>query len=210
MELVIIGAGGFAKEIIFLVERTNRFNVIGLIDDNYFNLPDNLLSYPLLGGIDYLKNLKKNTAVVIGISDPDVKRSIWDQLKKNDNLFFPNIVDDTALIGSEVSLGIGNIIMAYTTFSANIKVGDFNMINIHSTIGHDTIIKNFNSIYPAVNLSGNVHVGSGNEFGVGTKVIPGIDVGDDNKIGAGSVVIRNIKNKSKIVGVPAKIIESWD
>lgn len=34
-ELIIVGAGGFAKEILFLVERVKSFTVLGFVDDNY-------------------------------------------------------------------------------------------------------------------------------------------------------------------------------
>lgn len=210
MDLIIIGAGGFAKEIIFLVERNNFFAIKGLVDDKYQELPEEILGYPVLGGIDYLNQIRKNTAIAIGVAKPKIKEIIYHKIKTNGYLFFPNIVDSTALIGSEVSLGIGNIIMPYSTFTAHISIGNFNMVNIHSTIGHDSEIKNYNSIYPDVNLSGNVSIGSHNEFGVGTKVIQNIKIGNDNITGAGSVVIRNIKNKMKLVGVPAKTIERWD
>ncbi|MGH1720814.1 NeuD/PglB/VioB family sugar acetyltransferase [Enterococcus casseliflavus] len=210
MELIIIGAGGFAKEIIFLVERNNFFTIKGLVDDNYQHLPEEILDYPVLGGIDYLNQIRKNTAIAIGVAKPKIKQMIYHKIKNNGNLFFPNIIDNTALIGREVSFGIGNIIMPYTTFTAHINFGNFNMVNIHSTIGHNSEINNYNSIYPDVNLSGNVRIGSHNEFGVGTKVIQNIKIGNDNITGAGSVVIRNIKDKMKLVGVPAKTIESWD
>ncbi len=57
MDLIIIGAGGFAKEIIFLVERNNFFAIKGFVDDKYQELPEEILGYPVLGGI--------------GLSEPD-------------------------------------------------------------------------------------------------------------------------------------------
>lgn len=210
LDLVIVGAGGLAKEIIFMVERNDEYNIEGLVDDNCCNLPEKILGYPILGGLDYLYQSSKSTAVVIGIASPETKKTIYNNLKENKNLFFPNIIDNTALIGRSVIFGIGNIIMPYTTFTSSINIGDFNMINIHATIGHDVKIKDYNSFYPSVNISGNTVIESLNEFGVGAKVIQNLQIGDENIIGAGAVVIRSVGIKSKLVGVPAKIIESWD
>ncbi|MFS0931221.1 acetyltransferase [Enterococcus casseliflavus] len=209
-ELIIVGAGGFAKEIFFLLDRVGTFTVLGFVDDNYQSLPKKMLGYPILGNLNYLNRISKGTAIAIGIANPRIKENIYNQHKSNENLFFPNIIDSTALIGKDVKFGIGNIISPYTTFTAGIRIGDFNMINIHSTIGHDCEIQNYNSIYPNVNISGNVKIGSYNEIGVGTKVIQNIKIGDENILGAGSVVIKKVNDKKKLVGVPARVIESWD
>ena len=62
-------------------------------------------------------------------------------------------------MGINVQLGIGNILMPYTTYTADVVLGNFNMINIGSTIGHDAQIGNYNSIFPSVNISGHVILG---------------------------------------------------
>ena len=209
-ELIIVGAGGFAKEILFLVERVKSFTVLGFVDDNYLSLPEKILGYPILGNVNFLTSINKEIGVAIGIANPKIKENIYNQQKSNENLLFPNIIDSSALIGKDVKFGIGNIMLPYITFTKGICIGNFNMINLHSTIGHDCEIQDFNSIYPNVNISGNVRIGSHNEFGVGTKVIQNIQVGNENVLGAGSVVIKNIKDKKKLVGVPARIIESWE
>ncbi|EEV38219.1 sialic acid O-acetyltransferase NeuD family sugar O-acyltransferase [Enterococcus casseliflavus EC20] len=208
--MIIVGAGGFAKEVIFLIERNLNYKIKGIVDDNFGKISSNLFDYPILGSTKYLNQVNEITGIVISIANPKAKEKIYHNCKQNKNLFYPNIIDNSALVGKDVNFGFGNIIMPYTTFSASISIGNFNMINIHSTIGHDTEVKDFNSIYPSTNISGNSSIGYGNEFGVGTKVIQNIKVGNQNIIGAGSIIIRDIANKQKVVGNPAKTIESWD
>lgn len=209
MKIVIVGAGGFAKEIAFLISRLPEYKLVGFVDDNPI-LPPTVLGKPILGDIDSLLTYSEKVSVAIGIANPAIKQKLYYSLKSNPNLDFPTLVDPTALVGLQVKTGIGNILMPNTTYTADISIGDFNMINIGSTIGHDSMIGNFNSIYPSVNISGMVKIGDDNEIGVGTKVIQSIKIGDNNIIGAGSVVIRDITNGKKSVGVPTKIIESWD
>lgn len=214
MKIIVVGAGGFGKEVAFTIDRLSNYEVIGFIDDNEEKRQEWFYGKPLLGNIGALLECKKKVNVVIGIADPIAKKKVYGRLKNNKFIQFPNIVDSTALFGHNIQLGTGNVLMAHTTYTSDIDIGDFNMVNIGSTIGHDTKIGNFNSIYPSVNVSGNVNIGNFNEIGVGTKIIPSISLGKGNVIGAGSVVIHSIENYVKCVGVPAKMIdktiESWN
>ncbi|MBO0461274.1 MULTISPECIES: acetyltransferase [Enterococcus] len=209
MKAVIVGAGGFGKEIAFLLNRSSEYDDVSFVDDAK-TLDEQIVGIPVIGTIDRLSRVEQKTAVFIGVASPLIKEKIFLKLKDNNNLTFPNLIDPTAIVGLNVKLGIGNILMPYTTYTADISIGDFNMFNIHSTIGHDSQIGNYNSIYPNVNLSGYTIVGNKNEIGVGTKVIPQVSIGQGNIIGAGSVIVKDILNNTKSVGVPAKIIESWD
>ncbi|OJG51616.1 acetyltransferase [Enterococcus hirae] len=208
VDAIIVGAGGFGKEIAFLLQQQNEYQWVGFVDDRKSEQSD-VLGKPVIGKIADLLQVKTPMAVFLGIAAPTVKENIYEQLRQNPHLLFPNLFAPSALIGLNVQLGIGNILMPYTTYTADISIGDFNMINIGSTIGHDSIIGSYNAIFPNVNISGAVTLGDKNELGVGTKIIQERSIGDGNIIGAGSVVIRDIPHHSKWVGVPAKIIERW-
>lgn len=210
MNTIIVGAGGFGKEIAFLLQSFPEYELIGFVDDEPNIQGDKVVGKPVLGNIESLMNIDKKTAVFMGIALPDIKEKIYQALKGNTNLTFPNLIAPSALIGINIQLGIGNILMPYTSYTADIVLGNFNMINISSTIGHDAKIGDYNSIFPNVNLSGKVVLGNKNQIGVGTKIIQNITIGNGNIIGAGSVVIRDIKSHTKNVGVPARIIERWD
>ena len=208
VDAIIVGAGGFGKEIAFLLQQQNEYQWVGFVDDRKSEQSD-VLGKPVIGKIADLLQVKTPMAVFLGIAAPTVKENIYEQLRQNPHLLFPNLFAPSALIGLNVQLGIGNILMPYTTYTADISIGDFNMINIGSTIGHDSIIGSYNAIFPNVNISGAVTLGDKNELGVGTKIIQECSIGDGNIIGAGSVVIRDIPHHSKWVGVPAKIIVRW-
>ena len=208
VDAIIVGAGGFGKEIAFLLQQQNEYQWVGFVDDRKSEQSD-VLGKPVIGKIADLLQVKTPMAVFLGIAAPTVKENIYEQLRQNPHLLFPNLFAPSALIGLNVQLGIGNILMPYTTYTADISIGDFNMINIGSTIGHDSIIGSYNAIFPNVNISGAVTLGDKNELGVGTKIIQERSIGDGNIIGAGSVVIRDIPHHSNWVGVPAKIIERW-
>lgn len=209
METVIIGAGGFAKEIAFLLESHPEYDLVGFVDDSEQMQNKEVIGKPILGKTSILLEIEKETAIFIGIASPKIKEKFYILSKKNQHLHFPNLIASSALVGINIQMGIGNILMPYTTYTADIVLGDFNMINISSTIGHDAKIGNYNAIYPNVNISGYTRIGDKNEIGVGTKIIPQVKIGNETIIGAGSVVIEDIEDCTKNVGVPAKMIESW-
>lgn len=209
-DIIIVGTGGFAKEIVFLLSRIGQYHLVGFIDDDDKKQRKSLFGKPILGKTDFLLDIQRKTAIVIGIGDPNSRQNIFEVVRNNNNLIFPNLIDPMAIIGLDVQMGIGNIFMVNTTFTASINIGNFNMINIFSTIGHDVTIGDFNSIFPSVNISGNVKIDNNNMIGVGSKIIQGVTIGENNTIGAGSVVIRSIGNNTKQVGVPTREIESWD
>ncbi|GEL92785.1 acetyltransferase [Enterococcus villorum] len=206
MKSIIIGAGGYAKELFFLLNYFPEYDVIGFIDDSPSMIGKKVLGKPVLGNRQYVKSIKEKRAIFMGIASPIVRKEIYEELKENKYISYPNIISSYALVGQNVDTGIGNVVMPYATLTADITLGNFNMINIHSTIGHDTSIGNYNTIFPNVNISGNCVVGDKNEFGVGTKIIPKVSIGNKVITGAGSVVITDLKDCTKNVGMPTRVI----
>jgi acetyltransferase-like isoleucine patch superfamily enzyme len=47
-------------------------------------------------------------------------------------------------------------------------------------------------------------------IGQNVVILPGVTIGEFSIVGANSVVTRNIPNRSIAVGVPARVIKSWD
>lgn len=209
-EIIIIGAGGLGKEVVFLVQRLSNYQILGFIDDNIE--PGTIVcGYPILGDLKMLLERKHSINIVIAIASPQIRKRIVKQLESNPNYFYPTLIDPTALTGVNIILGKGNILMANTTYTADIELGDFNLVNIGSTMGHDLTMGSYNNIFPGCNISGNVSIGDANQFGTGTKIIPGIQIEDEVIAGAGAVIIRNFGSQCTVVGVPAmKIIRKED
>lgn len=206
--IVILGSSGFAKEILFLIERINQqkkeWNILGFVDEN---IGKKVCGYEVIGNDDFLCKYDKEIAVVCGVGKPLLKEKILKKIKNNKKLFFPNIIDPSVIMSSNIEMGEGNIICAGTILTVDIIMGDFVTINLDCTIGHDTVINNYVSIYPSVNVSGNVKIESGVEIGTGTNIIQGIHIGRKTVIGAGSVVIRDVKSNCTVVGNPSRVIE---
>lgn len=205
-DIYIIGASGFGREVAWLLEELSEWNIKGFIDDNESIQQKEINGIDIIGTVDFLLERKEPTNLVIAIGNPKVRSAIYEKLKFNNNLFFPNIISKDVRISNTIKLGIGNIICSHSILTVNINIGNFNHINLDCTIGHDVILNDFITIYPSVNISGNVEIGNCCEIGTGTQIIQGKSIVDNVIIGAGTTVIDNINNAGKYVGLPLRKI----
>ena len=206
-DIYIIGASGFGREVAWLLEECAEWNIKGFIDDNVSIQQEEINGIIVIGTVDFLLAKKEPTNVVIAIGNSKVRSEIYEKLKFNNNLFFPNVISKDVRISNTIKLGIGNIICSHSILTVNISIGNFNQINLDCTIGHDVIINDFITIYPSVNISGNVEIRSHCEIGTGTQIIQGKSIVDNVIIGAGATVVKNIKENGIYVGVPVKRIK---
>jgi len=209
--IVIIGAGGFGREVAWLIEEINeneeKWNLLGFVDDdeNYHN--KSLNGYPVLGNVDWLKS--KEVHAVCAVGNPIVKKKIINRLHGS-NIKYPVLIHPNVRHSSSVDFGEGTIVCLDTVLTVNIKIGNHVIINLDCTIGHDAIIKDYSTILPSVNVSGYVLIKDEVSVGTGTQIIQGITIGEKTTIGAGSVVVRDLPSKCVAVGSPAKAIKHLD
>ncbi|MCC2843780.1 MULTISPECIES: acetyltransferase [Clostridium] len=202
--IVIIGASGFGREVAWLIENSDNWNVIGFVDDNKDLENKSVNDYPVLGTIDFLLNVNEKTNAVVAIGNPQIRKKIVERLQSNTNISFPNIVDKDVIIDKTVMLGFGNIICKGNILTTNIEIGNFNHINLNCTVGHDVQFNDYITVYPGVNISGNVIINDCVEVGTGTKIIQGKKIVKETVIGAGSVVVKDIIENGTYIGIPAK------
>lgn len=202
--IIIVGASGFGREVAWLIENSDNWNVKGFVDDNKDLENKSVNDYPVLGTIDFLLNANEKTNVVVAIGNPQIRKKIVERLQSNKNISFPNIVDKDVIIDRTITLGFGNIICKGNILTTNIEIGNFNHINLSCTIGHDVQFHDYITVYPGVNISGNVIMNDCVEVGTGTKIIQGKKIVKETVIGAGSVVVKDIVENGTYIGVPAK------
>lgn len=209
-EIVIFGAGGFGREVQWLIERINEnedsWIIKGYIDDG--RMPGEIINgYKVLGGIEYLLNHGGELAVTIAVGSARIRKIIHEKCKQNSKLYYPNLIDPSAIMSDRIVFGEGNIVCAACVLTVNIEIGNFMIMNLDCTLGHDAIIHDYVTIYPSVNISGMVDVGEESELGTGSQVIQGIHICNNVIVGAGATVVKNLDLPGTYVGAPAKRIK---
>lgn len=206
-ELIIIGAGGMGRTLYDIAKESigygTEFTIRGFIDDN-INALDNFIGYPpILDTIkDYIPD--KDDVFTFSIGGESRRKCIENMVGHGAK--FINLIHTTARIGSNVKLGTGNIIAAFTTLGADCQVGDYNMIQSYTVIGHDAEIGDFNRIDTHVTCVGGIKIEDETTIHTGAVINHKVKVQNHAKVGALSFVIRNVKEGTTVLGNPAKRI----
>lgn len=209
-DIVIIGAGGFGREVKTLIDSINKsnkiYNFLGFYDDG-IEKGKIINGFPILGGVSDLNIVSKPLCIALGLGDPTTKSKVI-ALLSNPNLSFPTLIHPSVIISNDdVSIGNGCIICAGTIITCNIKIENYVTLNLMCTVGHDTFIDNFASFMPSVNISGEVKIEEKVYVGTGAKIINQLTIGKSTIVGAGAVVSKSLPEFCTAVGIPAKPIK---
>lgn len=210
-KIVIIGAGGFAREVAWLIEEINNKNeewdLLGFIEEGNKNLGSVLNNYKILGDFKWIVDSSiDNLFYVCAVGDPKLKQK-FSKVAENLNLKPATLIHPNAKMSNYNMIGKGTIICAGCIITVNTQIGKHVIINIDSTIGHDAIIGDYSTILPSVNISGNVKIGTGCNIGTSAAIINKITIGCNTIIGAGATVTKDLPGNCTAVGTPAKPIK---
>ncbi|MDK3257136.1 acetyltransferase [Blastococcus capsensis] len=214
--LVIIGAGGFGREVHDVVEAVNDdlgthagFDVIGFLDDTACT--DDLVSdrgLSVLGPAHRLEDLPGDVQYVIGIGSGAVRRGI-DVRASAGGRVAAQLVHPAAVLGRHrVTLAPGSIVCASAVITTNVRLGRHVHVNIGATVGHDAVLENYVTLNPNVSVSGGAVLGEAVSMGTGSSVLQYRRVGAGTTVGAGAVVARDLPADVVAVGVPARVREA--
>ncbi|MED2762264.1 acetyltransferase [Bacillus thuringiensis] len=206
-DIVVIGSGGFSKQVIEIIEQLNLINpnykLLGVVDDNKSLVGTEVLGYEVIGDTDYIKQLSKQQKIqgVIAIADGEIREHIS---RKLNDVQWINLIHPSAVVSKYTKLGEGNIICAGVVINPECKMGNHSHINIGSTLGHDVLMLDYVTVMPGSKISGNVNLKSKSMVGTGATIIQGLTIEQNVVLGAGSVVTKNTEPNFLYVGVPAK------
>lgn len=209
--IAVIGAGGFAREVKWLIQEINAqrpmFEFVGYVVSDMGRLGEHDSRDEIRGDTAWLRaNRSQVDALAIGIGTPGARLNVSRELVADypaeywPALVHPSMRYDhsTCQVGHGVILGAGSIA------TVNVRFEPFCMVNLACTIGHESVIGAGSVLNPTVNISGGVDIGEGVLVGTGAQVLQYLRVGQGAVVGGGAVVTKDVPPGVTVVGAPAK------
>jgi sugar O-acyltransferase (sialic acid O-acetyltransferase NeuD family) len=214
IELVILGAGGHARELYGYIEdlrrHGQRVELRGFIDDG--------LAAGVYGKLNVLGSTREfrkhfspareRVHYITAFGSNELRRRVVRQI---DELFGPDIqpwtlIHPDARIGEDVTLGAGCCLAPGAVVTSSIAIGAHCILNVKASVSHDSTLGDFVNINPGATVCGTVTIGEGAFIGTGAVVKDRINIGEWSLIGAGAAVVHDIPSYVVAAGVPARII----
>jgi sugar O-acyltransferase (sialic acid O-acetyltransferase NeuD family) len=203
--LLIIGAGGFARETAQAVRDAGDIELLGHLDDNAALHGTEVDGVPVLGGRDLVHDLPQ-TRVVICVGNP---RDYASRARLVRRLGLPThryatVVHPTASVSATSRVGPGSVLLAHCVLTAAVEVGAHVAVMPHAVLTHDDVVEDFATIASGVRLGGGARLERGAYVGSGALVREGTVVGAWSLIGMGSAVLGDVPPGEVWVGSPAR------
>jgi sugar O-acyltransferase (sialic acid O-acetyltransferase NeuD family) len=207
--MVIIGAGGLAKEILVALEWDDSLGELCLFDNKNADAMGMLYGrFRLIRSWDDLRDhfASANPEFVLGIGVPKV-RSFCAEIATGLGGEMTSVISRHALIGNfGVRLAKGVCVLSHATITADVSVGEGTLINKAAILSHDVTVGSYCEVSPGAKILGKAKVGDRTEVGANAVILPGVSVGCDCRVGAGAVVTKDVQNGQSVAGVPARLL----
>lgn len=213
--LVVVGAGGFGREVLDVVDAVNAaadtpvWTIAGVVDDGP---TDANLAHLRSRGVTHLgttadllisNGSSRPTHYVVGVGNPPVRRTIAERLDAA-GLAAATLLHPTVTRGHDVDVGPGSVLCAGVRLTTHIRIGRHVHLNLNATVGHDTKIGDFVSVNPLASISGDCVLDDEVLVGVSGVILNGLRVGRGSVVGGSACVVKDVPAEVVVKGVPAR------
>lgn len=208
--MIVIGAGGFASELLQNFTDSKDLKELAFYDDLNTDVPAlKFDKYPILTSEEEAKKyfLKTDRRFVLGLGNPELRLNLFEKFTSLGGELV-SCTSDKSIIGTHnVELGVGCTILANAVVSNSAELGRGCLVYYGAIVTHDCKVNEFVELSPGATLLGNVEVGSFSTIGSNATILPNVRIGKNVTIGAGAVVTKNLPDDCVAAGVPARIIK---
>lgn len=206
--MIIIGAKGFAKEVLEIFNQLSDLESIVFFDDVTSDIGDYLYdTFKVIKTFDAVKAYLKtvDSRFTLGVGSPKLRKQLSDRFIASGGKWVSVISPKCNVGGFGNTIGVGSSIMTGVVITNDVTLGKGCLVNLNCTIGHDCVLEDFVELSPNVNISGRCHIGAFTTLGTNAVVIPDVAIGKNCIVAAGAVVTKDVPDNCLVAGVPAVI-----
>lgn len=208
--IVIFGGGSHCKCLIDIIEITNQFTIVGIVD-SLNPIGSEIDGYKVIGRQNNLVKLTSEFAIdggIIAIGD-NYSRSLVEKeiLNQIAGFTFFNIIHPSAIISKKVKIGYGNVIMPGVIINVGVEIKNHCIINTGSQLEHFSKMENYSSISAGVTTGGYILFKEYSAIALGVTIFDRVVIGFNSVVGSGSLVTKDIGDNVLAYGSPAKEVK---
>lgn len=207
--IVLFGGGTHVRYCIDIIEKENKYRIVG-ITDPYLKIGSKIRGYQIIGRQEDIIKLVykyKIEAGIVTIGDNWTRKMVRDLiLGQIPNFEFVSTIHPSTIIGNNVTIGMGTVIMAGCIISPNTTIGEFCFLASGAILEHDCLMEEFASLSVGSITGGKVIIRKFAAITLGVVIFDRIEIGEHTVIGSGSLVTKNIPGFVLAYGSPAIII----
>jgi sugar O-acyltransferase (sialic acid O-acetyltransferase NeuD family) len=200
-KLIIIGASGHGKVVADIAIKMNKWQSITFLDDD--ESIKTSMGLEVIGKTADAFTYKDEADFFVAIGNNAVRERVQEKLVEQ-GLNVVSLLHPSAVIGTDVGIGNGSVVMAGVVINSSSRIGKGCIINTSSSLDHDNAIEDYVHISPGVRTAGSVGIGKGVWIGIGSIVSNNVNICSGCKVGAGAVVVKDITEPGTYVGVPVR------
>jgi sugar O-acyltransferase (sialic acid O-acetyltransferase NeuD family) len=204
-KILLFGGGNQVHYTIDIIEKENKYEIAGIIDSVH-PIGSERYGYKVLGRQDNLISIVdkyKIDAGLITIGDNWSRSIVYNAIIQQMPSFeFINAIHPSVIIGKNVELGFGIVMMAGVIVNPLAKIGNFTFFATGCQIEHDCIIEDYASVSAGSVMGGYVTVGKFSAITLGVTILDRLKIGENSVIGSGSLVLKDIPDNVLAHGNP--------
>jgi len=213
--LLIVGAGGFGREIAETVAAINSvlptWELLGFLDDSPHLAGREVDGVPVVGTVQSARRFP-SASFVVSVGSPSNyfnRRRIAAILGLGPDRY-ATLIHPTASLARSTTIGPGSVVLAMVVATASVRLGAHVAVMPHVVFTHDDVVGDFATLGAGARLAGGVTVGEGAYIGSGALVRENVGIGDWALVGMGSVVTRDVPRAQVWAGVPSRFVRIVD
>lgn len=209
--ILLFGGGNQVHYTIDIIEKENKYEIAGIIDSVH-PIDTDRYGYKVLGRQENLTDIVEKHNIDAGIitigdnwSRFIVYKSITEQMPSFE---FVNAIHPSVIIGKNVDLGFGVVMMAGVIVNPLAKIGNFTFFATGCQIEHDCKIDDYASVSAGSTMGGYVSIGKFSAITLGVTILDRLKIGENSVIGSGSLVLKDIPDNVLAHGNPINKIRA--